>query len=159
MRLTSLLGIFAILFTLGLVFMPVTGCGCSKMSAKQAACLSHIKQQALGFVLYSTDENDHFPNRDFWMDSIGPYVKDKSNFKEPSLPARLYGYAFNSKLSNAKVTKDPEKVPLVYDSVNPIRNASDPSVSLPSPGRHSGRDMIGYEDGHAKASKVGVQPK
>jgi len=159
MKLKSILGILAILFTLGLIFMPVTGCGCSKISATKAACLSHIKQQGLAFTLYTSDENDQYPNRDVWMDSIAPYVKDQSIFKEPLKPVQPYGYAFNSKLSNAKVPKAPEKTPLVYDSVNPIRNASDPAVSLPSPGRHSGMDIIGYADGHGKAVKVGVQPK
>jgi len=158
MKLTSFLGIIMGLFVLGCILFPFTACGC-KVASKKTACLSNLKQQAQAVLLYSAEENDRFPNRDVWMDSIAPYVKNQAIHKEPTMPAQVYGYAFNSNLSDAKGPRHPEKVPLVYDSVNPIRNASDAAVSLPSPGRHAGKDNIAYADGHVKAVNLGESPK
>ena len=84
------------------------------------------------------------------MDASLPYVKAETNWHCPSVPKGMYGVAFNAALSRAKPPKDPAKTPLVYDSVNPIRNASDQVTSLPSPGRHGGKNTIAYADGGAK---------
>ena len=43
-----------------------------------------------------------------------------------------------------------QTAPMIYDSINYARNASDPLLSLPNPGRHEGYNVIGYADGHAK---------
>ncbi|MFI5385823.1 MAG: hypothetical protein ACHQ50_06850, partial [Fimbriimonadales bacterium] len=38
--------------------------------------------------------------------------------------------------------------PLIYDSVNLARNASDLVGSLPNPGRHHGHNNLCFADGH-----------
>ena len=129
----------------------------------KTACLSNTKQQARALEMYREGADGRYPNRDYWMDAIEPFVKeDKYVFHVPGPWAAkapdVYGYAFNSTLSRAGQPKEPEKVPLVYDSSNPIRNASDPVTSLPSPGRHDGKDHIAYADGHAKTVVVGQAP-
>ncbi len=128
--------------------------------APSSLCLSNVKQSSLGLLMYSSDENDRLPPRDFWMDVTHPYVKNESLWHCPLVPENVYGYAFNGALSSQKEAKidDPVRTPALYDSVNPTRNASDLCASLPLPGRHGrkaegppGRNMVSYVDGHAKA--------
>lgn len=101
-------------------------------------------------------EDWDLPPRENWMDAITPYTKNHvmEHCSEVRGPAE-YGYAYNSQLSGLDETKiaDPGKLPMIYDSTNLARNASDPVASLPKPGRHEGRNSISYADGHARAAK------
>lgn len=126
--------------------------------APTSICLSNVKQSSLGLVMYAADENDRLPLRDRWMDATLPYVKQETIWHCPLVPKGVYGYAYNGALSGVKqMTFDAGgSVPMVYDSVNPIRNASDPLASLPLPGRHGrkeggGSNTVGFVDGHAKS--------
>ena len=150
-------GVAFLLFAVVLLaFLVVPACGCqSRHSAMATACLSNLKQQASGLLQYADDHDERLTARDAWMDGVAPYVKQEGVFHDPELPKGSYGYAFNAALSSAKPPKDPEKVPMVYDSVNPIRNASDRVTSLPKPGRHGGKNTMGYADGHMKRVKDG----
>ena len=154
MRPSSVLAVVGVLsLVLVALLLPMTACGC-KMASKGAAGLSNVKQQALGMILYTEDNGDRYPSRVAWMDRIKPYVKEERVFHDPEGPKAAYGYAFNAALSGAKSPKAPETVPMVYDSVNPTRNASDLVTSLPKPGRHGSkerpRNTVGYADGHAR---------
>lgn len=136
----------------GFLLWPVTACGCSKAASKATACLSNVKEQALGLVIYAED-HEVYPARDVWVDGIRPYVRNEAAFHAPEFAKTspgAYGYAFNSALADAKEPAHPERVPLVYESTNPVKNASDPVTSLPRPGRHAGRNNVGYADGHAR---------
>lgn len=150
---------FIIGFAIAL-FWPITACACSR-AAPASVCLSNLKQISLGSIMYANDFDDRFPHRDRWMDETKDYVKVEDIFHEPVLQKpkadkRIYGYAFNGALSQAKAPGDPATVPLNYDSVNLIRNASDLVTSLPAAGRHGGKNNIVYADGHAK--RVAVVP-
>lgn len=144
--------IATIVLVLGAILWPV---GQPDRYSSSTFCLSNLKQQALGNIMYAADFDDRFPNRDYWMDALGPYTKNPQLFHDPEVPKGVYGYAFNAALDHAKSPKQPETVPLVYDSVNPIRNASDLFTSLPAGGRHPkenpSRNNVAYADGHAKA--------
>ncbi len=142
------------LFVLAAIFMPVIGCGCSKIAAPRTLCLSNVKQQAMGLLMYAADHADRFPARDVWKDGIAPYVKLESVLREAKAAQGVYGYAFNAALSGAR--EDDPKVPMTYDSVNPIRNASDPLTSLPALGKHGGKNNVAYADGHAKTRPGGA---
>ena len=110
------------------------------------------QQQAIALAIYAEDGDGRYPDRDAWMDRLLPYTKVDNLFHHPGPDWKsTYGYAFNAKLSRAKGPKNPEMVPLVYDSANPIRNVSDPVTSLPQPGRHDGKNGIAYADGHARS--------
>ena len=134
------------------VFAPV------KRASPARACLSNLKELGLGLLMYSNDENDRFPPRDLWADAIVPYTKNPDLLFDPALrngdDKGPYAYAFNGALSSSKPPKAPEAVPMVYDSVVPVRNASDLFKSLPYPGRHEGKDNVAYADGHAKSIAV-----
>ncbi|RYG26907.1 hypothetical protein EON82_01445 [bacterium] len=149
--------LMAALVVLGAILLPITACACKKASPG-TACLSNLKHQAMAHLLYAGDHNERFAQRDYWMDQIAPYVKDQNILHDPEVPKGSYGYAFNAALDKARSPADPDKVPLVYDSVNPIRNASDPFTSLPSGGRHPkekpNRNNVAYADGHAKRLSI-----
>ena len=125
---------------------------------KRTFCLSKVRRQALGLLLYTEDGDGRFPARKVWMDSTARYLKgyrpSNAIFRCPVVPEGAFGYAFNAALSRAKSPPHPETVPLTYDSVTLIRNASDRLASLPSPGRHQGRNTVGYADGHGKSVAV-----
>lgn len=90
------------------------------------------------------------------MDSIYTYHKGAKVERCPAvLEAKIqgYGYAFNSLLGRRMIEPNTqlESLPMLYDSINYARNASDPFGSLPNPGRHRGYNAIAYADGHARA--------
>jgi prepilin-type processing-associated H-X9-DG protein len=158
LKLINILAILALIAVLGAIFWPVYSRG--RPLTPATFCLSNIKQQGIAFQMYIADSDEKFPNRDRWMDELFPYVKNEEIYREPlwskAKEPRPYGFAFNSRLSNAKAPKEIGTTPVVYDSVNPIRNASDPAVSLPSPARHKGKNNIAYADGHAKSIAMGA---
>lgn len=152
-----LLGIVA----LGLVFAFTFPWGEeTKEQTKRWVCLSNVKQRSLALIMYAEDANERFPGRVRWMDATAVYLRpsssvDKSGDRDrdlrcPSVFRRGYGYAFDAVLSEKKSPAQPEAVPLVYDSSNLARNASDGVTSLPRPARHDGKDNVAYADGHAK---------
>jgi prepilin-type processing-associated H-X9-DG protein len=117
-------------------------------------CVGHVKQVALGVIMYSSDFDDKAPPRDAWMDVIDPYIKDKDLLMCPLVTENKmpgHGYAFNGLLGCKDIAhmKDAATTPMIYDSINYARNASDPVNSLPNPGRHEGKNVVGYVDGHA----------
>ncbi|MBC8064001.1 MAG: DUF1559 domain-containing protein [Chlorobia bacterium] len=132
-----------------------------KDSARKYACLSNVKQMALACIMYASDYDDRFPNRDNWMDASVPYLKDEdllqcNILQRERKDPQIYGYAFNGQLSNAKLPRRPDFVELVFESMNLARNASGSKGSLPNPGRHKVGDglpsnNVSYADGHAKA--------
>jgi prepilin-type processing-associated H-X9-DG protein len=118
---------------------------------RRTPCLSHLKQSAVAQLMYLSDADDRFPQRDAWTDASYPYTKSWEVFHCPEAKATKWGYAFNGELdrANEKTLKAPETVPMLYDSVNPIKNASDLVASLPILPRHDGNTM-GYADGHVR---------
>lgn len=141
-----------VVLTAGILF-PLTACAC-KQASPATHCMSNVKQQALAMIIYAGDWDDRFPLRDSWMDSITPALKRTEVLRDPEVEiAGGYGYAFDSRLSGALMGKipNPDKAPLIYDSLNLGRNASDPFTSFPAKGRHKGKNVITYADGYAKS--------
>lgn len=103
-------------------------------------------------MIYCGDYDDRFPRRDEWTDVLYPYSKRWEVFHCPKATKGTWGYAFNGALDRIKQRKlnDPGMVPMLYDSVNPIKNASDLVTSLPAVPRH-GTNCMAYTDGHARA--------
>ncbi|HZH97813.1 MAG TPA: hypothetical protein VEX38_02475 [Fimbriimonadaceae bacterium] len=122
---------------------------------KQRACMSNLKQAAIGLALYMGDYDDRFPSRDSWMDATLPYTKMEDIYHAYELPQGVngYGFAMNSKLDLRRADKIglPEQFPMLYDSINLARNASDPFISLPTPGRHKGKNHIAHADSSVRA--------
>jgi prepilin-type processing-associated H-X9-DG protein len=134
------------------IFMPVS------MShgtpANRVRCISNIKQLTLGTFMYAGDFDGKLPARDAWMDLSEPFLKSPE-VEHCSLVAdpNLYGYSRNAALLRDDEPQAETK-PLIYDSVNLARNASDLVNSLPAEGRHQGYNNIAYLDGHAKWKRL-----
>jgi len=127
----------------------------ARESARQVSCLSNIKQQSLGLLMYVQDYDEKFPPSSQWMDLNGPYTKSNTIYQCPTVskPAdKTYGYALSSRLSREELAKiaSPKTTVMTYDSSNLNWNATDAVTSLPSPPRHKRGNNRGYADGHAK---------
>lgn len=150
--------LLAVLATVvGLIFFPIGGN--NRQGAMFSACLSNTKQLALAAILYSFDYDDLGPGRDEWAVVVQHYTRDGKAVKCTVLqkgPPDIYGFAYNSTLAGQSLTKvpNPETRPLIYESLNLARNASDPYGSVPDPGRHTGKTSVAFVDGHAKGFKA-----
>ena len=66
-----------------LIFNPSGFPGHTKDMARATQCLSNIKQQAMGHMLYASEYNEHLPTTKTWMDDVAPFVKHASIFQCP----------------------------------------------------------------------------
>lgn len=136
----------------------------SKIIDHTTPCLTTLKQLATATAIYTADYDDRLMPRDFWMDSLYPYHKNHSLEHCPLVSKQsggnksLYGYSFNSKVAQIELDEIPDAfgTPLLYDSVNLGRSASDPFSSLPSPPRVHREggppaNYVAYIDGHVRA--------
>ncbi|HVK06028.1 MAG TPA: DUF1559 domain-containing protein [Armatimonadaceae bacterium] len=89
--LIELLVVIAIIAILAAILFPVFAQARDK--ARQAACLSNVKQMALAVQMYAQDYDETLPvagvnnqRRGRWMDQIVPYVKNIDIFNCPSSP-------------------------------------------------------------------------
>lgn len=120
----------------------------------RTACLSNIKQRALGMILYGSDYDDRFPSAATWMDQELPYTKNP-DLACPELPKGEYGYAMLTSMSDKDLKKvdDPAKQVLMFESTLTMANAHSGIETLCRPARHYETNNIGYADGHAKGIK------
>ncbi len=117
-----------------------------------ATCVSHLKQLAIGALIYSEDYDNRMPPRDTWLinalsrNHLVPGIDHCPLIVGPGLS----GYSLNA---GVRTTKDggAASTPLIYDSVNLAMNASDLANSMPVPGRHKGKNCVAYADGHARS--------
>lgn len=119
-------------------------------------CIDNTIQVGMGLLMYAEDYDAHMPAGNRWMDAVHPYVKDESMFHCPEAKIGasepVYGYAFNNSLGgkSIKTPADPQTTPLLYDSNNLTRNASDPATSVADPPRHGNSNAVEFLDGHAR---------
>lgn len=147
----------AIVVILASMLWPITtACACRPITP--SACLSNLKQNGLAMLLYSGDNDNRFPDRDRWMDLTAAYRKNEGVLHEPTVKSTTeFGYSFNAELSMESLLgiAAPAQTQMIYDSVNYGRNASDRLTSMPSPGRHHGRNATVFADGHVKMMMPG----
>jgi prepilin-type processing-associated H-X9-DG protein/prepilin-type N-terminal cleavage/methylation domain-containing protein len=149
LTLLELILVVAILAVLVAVLLPVhTSCG---GPSKVTHCLSNAKQITTGFLIYQGDNDDLNPLDSTWVTALEPYTKNPSLYQCPEVKA-AYAFAMNETTSGIDTAKEkhPERVVLVFESTKTTKNAHDHLESFPRPGRHSGKSMVGYLDGHAK---------
>ncbi len=120
-------------------------------------CHSNVRNLASTVGMYAADADDTLPLADYWLDRLKVYATEDVSFQCPA--AKEFGYAFNRKLSEAKLGKieHPDQAPLLYDSSNLTANANDPFTSLPNRARH-GRNNVAYADGHVQPISADASP-
>jgi prepilin-type processing-associated H-X9-DG protein len=164
LRLVDILGVAAILCLSGIVLYPIFA---TAKHRNLKSCRSRLHQLTASLIMYSGDNDDRLPPRDAWMDAAvqahndavkhGPRLSEEQFRCDVVVRAEMpgIGYAFNSLLDGKKYSEitDSAKTILLYDSINFGRNASDPLLSLPKPGRHGGHNTVAYADGHTASEK------
>jgi prepilin-type N-terminal cleavage/methylation domain-containing protein len=93
--LIELLVVIAIIAILAAILFPVFARAREK--ARQTACLSNTKQQALAVEMYCTDYDEcyaicmYFTGLEFWgaIDTMEPYIKNAAVLRCPSEPQRI----------------------------------------------------------------------
>lgn len=111
-------------------------------AAKQAACLSNLKQLALGAIMLATDYDDKFKiDLSHVKAALHPYLKNDDLWYCPSVGKSQVAYTFNPSLANKSETaiEDPAKTVLIYEG-------SKGKLDF----RHNGRAGVAFADGHAK---------
>jgi prepilin-type N-terminal cleavage/methylation domain-containing protein/prepilin-type processing-associated H-X9-DG protein len=137
--LIELLVVIAIIAILAAILFPVFAQARSK--ARSAACLSNLKQLTLGFVMYSQDYDESFPQwkwdqsysggnvnpndaTSLWCNAIFPYVKNNGVYKCPEDARNLSANDFFGGWFNMATVKGfPESVarsPISYGANEPV---------------------------------------
>lgn len=123
------------------------------VSSSYSACMSNVKQLALGLTSYSYDYDDHLPPAAGWSNAIleyGSKSPETLHCKDSSAP---YSYAFNSALSEiafAKI-KEPGSTVAIFECAAYAPSPSGGQEWFVKP--HLGRGTIGFADGHSGRSK------
>lgn len=148
----------------------------AREKAKQASCLSNLKQLSLGLLMYSQDYDERFPRAprlpdmkkvggplvdaqhppdfaayyapDSWRLMIFPYIKNSAIFICPQTKS-AYSYQFNARLYQV-----------------PLRQCTQPALTLGiyedglvdhvPPPPHNGGYNAGFVDGHCKWLTAGT---
>lgn len=131
-----------------IVLWPATRSG-DRPKAKQAACISNIRQLGRATGMYVQDYDEYYPPADRWQTVIVPYCKDERLFTCPSRPETV-GYAYNWVLDAmpAERIEYPDRQPMYFDSDRGVPNSADLLTSFARP--HLGGGNLGYADGHVK---------
>src|SRR5215469_15606399 len=97
--LIELLVVIAIIAILAAILFPVFAQAREK--ARQTSCLSNIKQLTLGFVMYSQDYDETFPQWN-WADSYSAPWGDKATVS-PNNATSIWYYAIFPYVKSGKV--------------------------------------------------------
>ncbi|MBC8065234.1 MAG: hypothetical protein H7Y17_10415 [Chlorobia bacterium] len=132
----------------------------AKLAAKQSQSLSNVKQSSLAAIMYASDYDEKMPPAEKWIDLTEVYARNPAIYHSPASegpPNERYGYAFRAELSRKDTKKilDPQRWAMIFDSTKTGRNAVGGLDTLPSPPRFSGasssgKNTVGFLDGHAK---------
>lgn len=99
--LIELLVVIAIIGVLAALLFPVFARAREK--ARQASCLSNLKQIGTALSLYTEDYDSTYPRGQYWpwdsshtwIDVLEPYVKNTAVFRCPSQGNDPFGYGYN----------------------------------------------------------------
>lgn len=148
------LGLFGLcaLAAFPLVIVPAArknmfGMSTPASAAAKTACLTNIKQLAVGAAIYQSDYDDRmFPSRTF-MPVLMPYIKNTSVFY---CPVTRQPYAVNKELLKFEMTKvkDPALTLMFYEGANQ-------KLAFP----HGSAGNVAFADTHAKVVGPTYVPK
>jgi prepilin-type processing-associated H-X9-DG protein len=116
--------------------------GLARTAAKKTACLSNVKQLALGTIMYASDHKDVLPTAAAWKASIMPYVKNEKIFHCPDDAAGGVSYFLDPRVSGKPFAAlaFPAETAMIVEGT-PKKTAF----------RHAGKASLGFVDGHAKS--------
>ncbi len=171
--LIELLVVIAIIAILAAILFPVFARAREK--ARQASCLSNVKQAVLAGLMYAQDYDERLCSQTMnpastegypmWYDLIQPYIKNDQMRRCPSVASSSMGYGWHVQIPRTgyaldSVGKTAETI-LVADN-NATRGFLRAGIGGCSHGdcvngqfaaRHNDVGNCGFIDGHAKALK------
>jgi len=106
-------------------------------------CMDHLRGISTAVWMQC---GDRLPDAESWYEALN--LSQAIGACPSGGPA--YGYAMNQNLSNAWLSaiREPHRTVLFFESDLGRINAHDSGESLPSPGRHSGRNVFVFVDSH-----------
>jgi len=123
----------------------------ARENARQASCLSNLKQLSMALNMYANDWGGKLPPASRWVAALKPYIKSEAVFRCPSdRSGHPVNYAMNSRLSGRKLGDivNPAAAIVLFDSSSESPNPADAGASLAK--RHNGGANVAYVDGHCK---------
>lgn len=118
--------------------------------ARQANCISNIKQLNTALLMYAADHDGHFPPANGWNGTLRPYYnKNDRVLICPSDKTGGPSYGMNDRIAGIaqRDVTAPGELVSFFDS-KPGRDQSDGPKLLPSPPRHPDGNNVGFVDGH-----------
>ncbi len=105
---------------------------------RRTQCISNLKSIVQASLLYAEANNDRLMPSLYWTDSLSSHTKNmESMFQCPCAPLEhnSFGYAYNSRLSGARVSdfELPEHTVVAYESSVWRKNTADPLTSFSGP--------------------------
>lgn len=119
--------------------------------AKQAICLSNMKQLGYAMFLYAEKHDGRLPNASAWVDELVPYQGNGWGYRCPKNPDKGISYAFNSRLDGLKLDdiKSPDDTVMLFESRTGRNRHGGPEL-FPDEPRHPGGCNILFVSGRAK---------
>ncbi len=141
---TAALGVIFVLW----VLLPPQPRGLRE-AARQATCVSNMKQLGMAAMQYAQDYDGSFPPKSRWCDALTPYLKSVQVLKCPSAKDQRSGYAYFDGMPLTKAAcRDPQRTVMLFDAIaywNTFGNADIAAA------RHRGMMNVGFADGHVKS--------
>lgn len=133
------IGVAALLamFVLPMILLPSV-VKTSHGAAQNTACLSNMKQLAVGHLIYMSDYDDHMvPDANF-KPAVMPYIKNNEIFACPNTRVE---FAVNDDLLGKEVNLllDPAATVMLYEGYQKVLS-----------GPHGGKSSVAYADSHAR---------
>ena len=159
--LIELLVVIAIISILASILLPVFSRARAK--ARQAACISNMKQVVLAFKMYSDDFDEMLPPGQYaplagedglfapdllqWYDLIFPYIRNSELYRCPEVRALMPGYGMNQADSALSLGT-------FYDASIKILNADMQNAAAPQ--NNMGEWRIAWNGGDIRGGNVHV---
>ena len=132
--LIELLVVIAIIAILAAILFPVFAKAREK--ARQASCLSNVKQIALGFMQYAQDYDERncpsYAGAVGWPMLLQPYVKNTQIFKCPSAPGLIDGWIVNTNTIDTSWQAGTATSPISYTFNSRLSNSSLGQLTAPA---------------------------
>ena len=124
----------------------------ARLAAKRTAAISNLKQISTSAIMYSADNDGHFPIAEHWESQLQKYVGGESVYYDPSSDEpKVKAFAMNSSASMAKSDwiEDPINFAMFFTTAlqRPSAQGQLESVRI-----NGGRGLIGFADGSVKAT-------
>lgn len=133
------IGVIAVaaMFVLPMILLPSV-VKTSHGAALNTACISNMKQLAVGHLIYMSDYDDHMvPDANF-KPAVMPYIKNLEIF---ACPQTKIEFAVNEDLLGKEVNLllDPAATVMLYEGYQKVLS-----------GPHGGKSSVAYADSHAR---------